>query len=297
MIESKRGRKKLPIGGGNWHSLCQNSANYSNKYNLLRKAGTYLRIAKTSIKSTLISYLHNKKSELSLVQEWHRIFSIQLPAERARCIISAVRICVVAEAIRVVVHTCVSAIRVPVASAIHSVIGTISSSVSIRCVRTTKAIAARIISAVRTCAAAVRTYVAIVAAHFFGIITPRSTHSGYVLIVVTCFIPIVLLGIRYAEKLFEIKDVEIKRASTEKLVKQCAREASLAVARNWNPGLTLGQQRDGIYKVADAVYNAHPCYHDSPLGHVLPGMVAKDEKDNVIDLSANQKTVSYKTDY
>ena len=280
---------------GNWHSLCQKSVNYFNKYNLLRKAGTYLRIAKTSIKSTLISYLHNKKSKLPLVQEWQRIFSIQLPSERTRCIISAVRTCA-AEAIRSVAHICVSANRITVVSAIHDAIRTISSSVSIKCVSTAKAIAARIISAVRTCTAAVHAYVAIVAAPFFGIITPRSTHSGYVLIVVTCFIPIVLLGIRYAEKLFEVKDVEIKRASTEKLVKQCAREASLAVARNWNPGLTLGQQRDGIYKVADAVYNAHPCYHDSPLGHALPGMVAKDENGNVINLSANQKTVSYKTD-
>ena len=124
----------------------------------------------------------------------------------------------------------------------------------------------------------------------------NNIYSGYVLIVVTCFIPIVLLGIRYAEKLFVLKDTQIKRASSEKLVKQCAREAALAVARNWNPGLTLGQQHDGIYKVADAIYNAHPCYHDSPLGHALPGMVAKDENGNVINLSANQKTVSYKTD-
>ena len=255
-----------------------------------------MQIAKTSIKSTLISYLHNKKSELSLVQEWQRIFSIQLPAERTRCIVSAVCTSVVAEAIRAVAHVCVSANRVTVASAIHDAIGTISSSVCIKCVRTAKAIAARIVSAVRTSAIAVRAYVAILAAPFFGIVTPRSTHSGYVLIVVTCFIPIVLLGIRYAEKLFEVKDVEIKRASTEKLVKQCARETSLAVARNWNPGLTLGQQRDGIYKVADAVYNAHPCYHDSPLGHALPGMVAKDENGNVIDLSAEQKVINYKTD-
>ncbi|MBQ7673807.1 MAG: hypothetical protein IJT36_04705 [Alphaproteobacteria bacterium] len=125
-------------------------------------------------------------------------------------------------------------------------------------------------------------------------IKKRKEHSGYVLIVVTCFIPIVLLGIRYAEKLFEVKDSEIRYTSENRDMKKCAREAALAVARNWNPGLTLGQQRDGIYKIADAVYNSYPAGNKSVLGNAVPGVIIHDKNGNVIDFTP--KTINYKTD-
>jgi hypothetical protein len=44
------------------------------------------------------------------------------------------------------------------------------------------------------------------------------------------------------------------------------------VARNWNPGLSLDQQKDAVYKVADSVYNAAPCYNDSVIGRAIPGL-------------------------
>ena len=107
----------------------------------------------------------------------------------------------------------------------------------------------------------------------------------------TCFIPIVLLGIKYSEKLFTSKDAGIRQTSVNH--KKCAREVALAIARNWNPGLTLGQQRDAVFKIADAIYNAHPVYHGGTLGSAVPGIIAHDANGNLMDLSGSDKVVLY----
>ena len=92
---------------------------------------------------------------------------------------------------------------------------------------------------------------------------------------------------------------------TETYHKRCAREAALAVAKNWNPGLTLGQQQAAVYKVADAVYNNSPCYNDSVVGGAIAGLDVKKShtstqtgsKFNPIKITytevASKKTISY----
>lgn len=99
--------------------------------------------------------------------------------------------------------------------------------------------------------------------------------SGYVLIMVACFIPVILLGIQYSQKLFEYRDKQIRTVRIgDDEQKNCAPEAALAVAKNWNPGLTLGQQREGVYKVADAVYNINPTRASGLLiARAIPGIV------------------------
>ena len=77
-------------------------------------------------------------------------------------------------------------------------------------------------------------------------------------------IPVLLMGVKYSLDKLKEREIELERSGTDEYYKKCAREAALAVAQNWNPGLTFSQQKDGIYKVADAVYNAHPLFHKSP---------------------------------
>ncbi|MBR1734654.1 MAG: hypothetical protein IJ730_04305 [Alphaproteobacteria bacterium] len=118
---------------------------------------------------------------------------------------------------------------------------------------------------------------------------------GYVMIIVACFLPIVLAGITYSEKLFHSKDKAIKDTTViDEITKRCAREAALEVAKNWNPGLTLGQQRDGIYKVADAVYNNHPAFSKSILSSTVPGISLSDKLGiSIFSNNSEAKQVNY----
>ena len=113
-----------------------------------------------------------------------------------------------------------------------------------------------------------------------------SYSRGAILIMLACFLPIILLGIKYSEKLIEEKEEQFKKVGEEVVTKRCAQEAALEVARNWNPGLTLSQQQEGVYKVADAVYNEHPCYRNSTLEQAIPGFSS---------LEASRKQVLYDT--
>ncbi|MBR1734462.1 MAG: hypothetical protein IJ730_03295, partial [Alphaproteobacteria bacterium] len=115
------------------------------------------------------------------------------------------------------------------------------------------------------------------------------------MILIACFLPIVLAGITYSEKLIRSKDTSLKKTeSKNEITKRCAREAALAVAKNWNPGLTLGQQLDGIYKVADAVYNAHPAFSKSTLSFTVPGIsLTSDKGASIYANDAGAKQVEY----
>lgn len=109
------------------------------------------------------------------------------------------------------------------------------------------------------------------------------------------FIPVVLLGIKYSNILFDFREKSVRDINSGGLYKRCAREAALAVAQNWNPGLTLGQQRAGVYKVADAVYNAAPCYQTIPIAMAIPGVVITDKQSDseTQSLQPSAKTIEY----
>ncbi|MDR1375354.1 MAG: hypothetical protein LBJ45_00880, partial [Holosporaceae bacterium] len=109
-------------------------------------------------------------------------------------------------------------------------------------------------------------------------------------------IPVFLLGVKYAvERVRYNREALVQRKNGDKSVyKECAREAALAVAQNWNPGLSLDSQKDAALKVADAVYNAHPCYYNSPVGIAIPGLSSPDPNDSAADQhSPSMKIVEY----
>ncbi len=107
----------------------------------------------------------------------------------------------------------------------------------------------------------------------------RSPRRGYVLILVLTIIPVLLFGAKYVLDQMTANQVEIEQVKGELAVyyKRCAKEAALAVAKNWNPGLTLGQQQAAVYKVADAVYNDSPCHikGNTSIYNAVPGLDMK----------------------
>ncbi len=93
---------------------------------------------------------------------------------------------------------------------------------------------------------------------------PKRSVFGYVLILMTALIPVLLFGTKYILDLRTLHKVQLeKEESGGGWYKRCAKEAALAVAKNWNPGLSLYQQRDAMYKIADDVYNNSPLINDS----------------------------------
>jgi len=101
--------------------------------------------------------------------------------------------------------------------------------------------------------------------------------SGYVIILTIALAPLLLFGTKYILDKMTENQVKIEKGTgTEtSYYKRCAKEAAQAVAENWNPGLTLGQQQAAIYKVADAVYDDSPCYNDSAVGEAVAGLDVK----------------------
>ena len=125
----------------------------------------------------------------------------------------------------------------------------------------------------------------------------RFLSRGYISILLAVAIPVFFLGVKYVverikynkERMLSHKDPDSKH-----VYKACAREAALAVAQNWNPGLTLSQQKDAILKIADAVYNAHPCHYKGAIGAAIPGLSATTDKNSEIEhYGSSLKTVEY----
>lgn len=101
----------------------------------------------------------------------------------------------------------------------------------------------------------------------------QRSDSGAVLILFALFVPIILAGLRYTERLFDRRYEILDESNKKSVPKDCAQEAALAVARNYNPGLTLAQQREALYKVADYVYNKTPSSEGgSLLSRSVPGI-------------------------
>ena len=106
----------------------------------------------------------------------------------------------------------------------------------------------------------------------------KAGSSGYIAILLCVLVPTLFFGVKYVVDMNTKHTVELKKElakKDEENKKRCAKEAALAVAENWNPGLTLTQQKDAVMKVADAVYNASLVYNDSVLGRAIPGLDIK----------------------
>ncbi|MCR5225023.1 MAG: hypothetical protein K6C34_02975 [Alphaproteobacteria bacterium] len=93
---------------------------------------------------------------------------------------------------------------------------------------------------------------------------------GYVALVVAASVPILMLGLRYFLDTRTLKQTEVyKKGDNTVLFKKCANEAALEVAKYWNPGLTLYQQRPSVLRKADKIYNESPTYHSGIMGEAI----------------------------
>lgn len=106
----------------------------------------------------------------------------------------------------------------------------------------------------------------------------KARFSGYISILLCITIPILFFGIKYVLDTSTKNAVKLE-ADVKEYHKKCAKKIALAVAQNWNSGLTLTQQKDAIMKIADAIYNASLNQDTSVLGKAIPGIdIKKDHK-------------------
>ena len=138
----------------------------------------------------------------------------------------------------------------------------------------------------------------------------KKSTSGYVLILVITFLPLLMLGTKYlldVQTLWDRKASEtefLKNNSTklvekstekteftiaenqeiletassknnlpnesEKKGKNWAKEAALKVAEKWNPALTYKQQKERLLRIADGIYNGSPAYVETRLNKAIP---------------------------
>ncbi|MDR3155715.1 MAG: hypothetical protein LBT90_01255, partial [Holosporaceae bacterium] len=80
------------------------------------------------------------------------------------------------------------------------------------------------------------------------------------------------LLVKYAINSGILNNIGLFKSSDDTVYKHCAREAALAAAKKWNPGLTLEQQKPAVLQVADTVYNEYPVSHSSLVGKAIPGI-------------------------
>jgi hypothetical protein len=85
-------------------------------------------------------------------------------------------------------------------------------------------------------------------------------------------IPVLLLCVKYVLDLQTMHHANVYRGGTI-IHKKCAKDAAYEVAKVWNPGLTLNQQKESLLRVADTVYNKNPIYRkDSIVDNAIPGL-------------------------
>ncbi len=105
------------------------------------------------------------------------------------------------------------------------------------------------------------------------------------LVLFLTILPIFLFGAKMVLDKMTETHVKIEQSKgTVTYFKRCAKEAALAVAKNWNPGLNLSYQKNALMKVADAVYNDSPCYvmnNSGTTGVIGTAIAGLDEKKSV----------------
>ncbi len=111
----------------------------------------------------------------------------------------------------------------------------------------------------------------------------REAVAGYVLILTLTVIPILLLGAKYVldNQTLLKRQTEgtefLRNSSPDKVVKKCAQEAALAVAKKWNPGLSYKQQRERMLRIADGIYNGSAAYVDTTITQAISGIDIQEE--------------------
>ena len=97
-------------------------------------------------------------------------------------------------------------------------------------------------------------------------------NRGYVLVILTVFIPLMLLSTRYVIDSMTKQKADLT-VQPIKLAYRCAKQASLAVARNWNPAMCLKQQKQAVLKIADKVFEDYIPYDENVIiTQAVPGV-------------------------
>ncbi|MDR1236005.1 MAG: hypothetical protein LBJ96_03275 [Holosporaceae bacterium] len=94
------------------------------------------------------------------------------------------------------------------------------------------------------------------------------------MVLMCILVPVLLLATKYCVDLVSYHQVCLYEGGTDPH-KKCAREAALAVAQKWNPGLTLKQQKESLLRIADDIYNKNPCHSEDPAHRAIPGLEIK----------------------
>lgn len=104
----------------------------------------------------------------------------------------------------------------------------------------------------------------------------KNNQSGYIFILMCCLIPVILLGTKLVLDTMTANEVELSyRVYDNKPLKQRrAEKMALAVAENWNPGISLPQQKTALLKIADKVYEDNPISANEAhlLERAIPGI-------------------------
>ena len=113
---------------------------------------------------------------------------------------------------------------------------------------------------------------------------------GYVLVILTVFVPLLLLSTRYVLDTMTNQEAQLSTqqiGALKKVQRKCAKQASLAIAKNWNPAMCLKQQKQAVLKIADRVYNDTIPYDDNMLiTKAVPGV-------QMLTLSGAEKGSAY----
>ncbi|MDR2782013.1 MAG: hypothetical protein LBB21_06210, partial [Holosporaceae bacterium] len=99
----------------------------------------------------------------------------------------------------------------------------------------------------------------------------KKSSSGYIFILMCTLTPVLLLAVKYCVDIVSYNHKQIYTGGND-FYKKCAKEAALAVAKKWNPGLTLNQQKESLLLIADDIYNKNPCYCNTPAHNAIPGL-------------------------
>ncbi|MDR2781538.1 MAG: hypothetical protein LBB21_03755 [Holosporaceae bacterium] len=99
----------------------------------------------------------------------------------------------------------------------------------------------------------------------------KKSSNGYIFMLICVLVPVLLLAVRYCVDVVSDNHAKIYGGGTG-FYKKCAKDAALAVAKKWNPGLTLNQQKGSLLLIADDIYNRSPCYCNTNVHSAIPGL-------------------------
>ncbi|MDR2645845.1 MAG: glycoside hydrolase [Holosporaceae bacterium] len=100
----------------------------------------------------------------------------------------------------------------------------------------------------------------------------RRRKIGAIWIILCAALPLLLLLFRYGIDLMNYYRAKIYGSGSVTLYKSRAHEAALAVAKKWNPGLTLNQQKISLLRIADDIYNTSTTNRIAPVHAAIPGL-------------------------